>query len=124
VAVGWVGSPNRFKTGHRGDHRLWRGVPPEVQESVLEHSSKETSAEHEAPQSLDVSDIRERRKNIHQRGSLWAALQKGALLVGTERAVDYFRNSSKPMGLYSDQCWRDSTQSGSNALPDSSTATA
>ncbi len=28
VAAGWVGTANRFKTGHRGDHRLWRGVEP------------------------------------------------------------------------------------------------
>ena len=26
VAAGRVGSANRFKTGHGGDHRLWRGV--------------------------------------------------------------------------------------------------
>ena len=26
VAAGRVGSASRFKTGHRGDHRLWRGL--------------------------------------------------------------------------------------------------
>ena len=38
MAAGRVGSASRFKTGHRGDHRLWRGVErpgrPEIRELI------------------------------------------------------------------------------------------
>jgi hypothetical protein len=56
-------------------------------------------------------------------GCLWDFIQAGGMLVGTERAAEYLRNSSKPIGAYSDQCFRESSQSGSKTTPDSSTAT-